>query len=128
MREFGLTFAPEVSTSFTAGFRVRRGHLIHLNPVRAAMVNRPGDWRWSGHGEYLGKEKRGLIDFRPVMRVSKTVARYEAFIRETRADRGRLAPGFEATEFSTDAYKGSGVGGAMIRLAAVRCCIVWLLN
>ena len=25
---------------------------IHLNPVRAKMVQRPGDWPWSGHGEY----------------------------------------------------------------------------
>src|SRR5207237_1594742 len=30
---------------------------IHLNPVRAAMVKRPGECRWSGHREYLGKEK-----------------------------------------------------------------------
>jgi putative transposase len=55
---------------------------IHLNPVRAAMVKRPSEWQWSGHGEYLGKEKRGLIDSGPVMGELRTVARYEAFIRE----------------------------------------------
>jgi hypothetical protein len=55
---------------------------IHLNPVRATMVKRPGEWRWSGHGEYLGKEKRGLIDSGPVMGELRTAARYEAFIRE----------------------------------------------
>jgi putative transposase len=55
---------------------------IHLNPVRAKMVKRPGDWPWSGHGEYLGKEKRGLIDAGPVMEELLTAARYEAFIRE----------------------------------------------
>jgi REP element-mobilizing transposase RayT len=55
---------------------------IHLNPVRATMVKRPSDWRWSGHGEYLEKEKRGLIDSGPVMGELRTVARYEAFIRE----------------------------------------------
>jgi len=55
---------------------------IHLNPVRATMVKRPSDWRWSGHREYLGKEKRGLIDSGPVMGELRTVARYEAFIRE----------------------------------------------
>ena len=27
---------------------------IHLNPVRASLVKRPIEWRWSGHGEYLG--------------------------------------------------------------------------
>jgi REP-associated tyrosine transposase len=55
---------------------------IHLNPVRAAMMKRPGEWRWSGHGEYLGKEKRGLIDSGPVMGELRTAARYEAFIRD----------------------------------------------
>jgi putative transposase len=55
---------------------------IHLNPVRAAMVKRPGEWRWSGHKAYLGKEKSGLIDCGPVMGELMTVARYEAFIRE----------------------------------------------
>jgi REP element-mobilizing transposase RayT len=55
---------------------------IHLNPVRAAMVKRPGGWRWSGHEEYLGKENRGLIDFGPVMGELGTAARYEAFMRE----------------------------------------------
>ena len=35
---------------------------IHLNPVRAGLLKRPGDWQWSGPGEYLGTVKRGLID------------------------------------------------------------------
>ena len=55
---------------------------IHLNPVRAGMVKRPGEWPWSGHGEYLGKDKRGLIDAGPVMEELRTAARYEAFVRE----------------------------------------------
>jgi len=29
---------------------------IHLNPVRAGMVENPEDYRWSGHRAYLGKE------------------------------------------------------------------------
>jgi len=55
---------------------------IHLNPVRAKMVKRPGEWQWSGHGEYLGNENRGLIDSGPVMGELRTAARYEAFIRD----------------------------------------------
>src|SRR5947209_1087353 len=54
---------------------------IHLNPVRAGLVRRPGEWQWSGHREYLGKEKSGLIDSGPVMGQLRTTARYEAFIR-----------------------------------------------
>jgi putative transposase len=55
---------------------------IHLNPVRAKMVKRPGEWQWSGHRAYLGKEQSGLIDSEPVMGELRTAARYEAFIRE----------------------------------------------
>jgi len=29
---------------------------IHLNPVRAGIVGNPGDYRWSSHRAYLGKE------------------------------------------------------------------------
>src|SRR5438445_780871 len=55
---------------------------IHLNPVRAGLVKRPGDWQWSGHGEYLGRDQRKLIDPGPVMAELRSKARYEAFIRE----------------------------------------------
>jgi REP element-mobilizing transposase RayT len=55
---------------------------IHLNPVRAKLVRRPGEWRWSGHGEYLRREERGLIDSGPVMGELGTPAHYEAFVRE----------------------------------------------
>jgi len=27
---------------------------IHLNPVRAGLVSRPEDWRWSSYNEYAG--------------------------------------------------------------------------
>jgi putative transposase len=40
---------------------------IHLNPVRAGLVSRPEDWRWSSYNEYAGlsaeeqNERYGLI-------------------------------------------------------------------
>lgn len=55
---------------------------IHLNPTRAGLVRRPGEWKWSGHGEYLGKAKRGLIDPGPVMEEFGTSSHYEAFVRD----------------------------------------------
>ncbi len=54
---------------------------LHLNPVRAGLVKRPGDWQWSGHGEYLGRTLRGLIDPGPVRGELTTPAQYEAFVR-----------------------------------------------
>ena len=40
---------------------------IHLNPVKAGLVSRPEDWRWSSYNEYAGmcaeeqKKRCGLI-------------------------------------------------------------------
>jgi putative transposase len=46
---------------------------IHLNPVRAGLVSRPEDWRWSSYNEYAGmsageqNERCGLIVDRVTM-------------------------------------------------------------
>jgi len=29
---------------------------LHLNPVRTGMVQSPGDYPWSSHWDYLGRE------------------------------------------------------------------------
>ncbi len=34
---------------------------IHLNPVKAGMVDQPGDYFWSSHSDYLGKKKFSWI-------------------------------------------------------------------
>jgi len=31
-----------------------KAEYAHLNPVRAGLVSRPEDWRWSSHNEYAG--------------------------------------------------------------------------
>lgn len=79
---------------------------IHLNPVRAGLVKRPSDWKWSGHAEYLRKEKRGLIDSGPAMEMIGTPARYEAFIREGIGVRYRPEwhPGDNAPFLGTQAF------------------------
>ncbi|MEP7213792.1 MAG: transposase [Acidobacteriota bacterium] len=41
---------------------------IHLNPVRAAMVDRPEDYPHSSHRAYLGLEPEGIADVDPVLR------------------------------------------------------------
>jgi hypothetical protein len=80
---------------------------IHLNAVRAGMVERPGEWPWSGHGEYLGKEKRGLIDPGPVLGELNTAARYEAFIREgvKESYRAEWHPGERAPFLGPEQFK-----------------------
>jgi putative transposase len=35
---------------------------LHCNPVRAGMVRRPEEYRWSSHWAYLGRSRDGLVD------------------------------------------------------------------
>lgn len=79
---------------------------IHLNPVRAGLVRQPGEWRWSGHGEYLTKEKRGLIDGGPVMEELGTPRRYGVFVREgiKQAYRPEWHPGDNAPFLGTERF------------------------
>ncbi len=58
---------------------------IHLNPVRAGMVKRPEQYKYSGHRAYLGLEAAAIIDVDPVLRhfgAKKVVARetYRQFV------------------------------------------------
>jgi hypothetical protein len=41
---------------------------IHLNPVRARMVNSPEQYQYSGHRAYLGLEPAAIVDCDPVLR------------------------------------------------------------
>jgi putative transposase len=78
---------------------------IHLNPVRARMVRRPQDFRYSSHRAYLGLDESPLVDCEPLLRhfgATKTLARerFGLFVRAGmklghreefyRADEGRI--------------------------------------
>lgn len=58
---------------------------IHLNPVRAGIVEKPDQYKYSGHRAYLGLERAGILDVDPVLRhfgVKKRLAReaYRQFV------------------------------------------------
>jgi REP element-mobilizing transposase RayT len=58
---------------------------IHLNPVRARMVDQPEDYAYSSHRVYLGMESTAIVDADPVLRhfgAKKDVARarYQQFV------------------------------------------------
>ena len=40
---------------------------IHLNPVRANMVEKPKDYCWSSYLMYIGKEKEKLINSESIL-------------------------------------------------------------
>lgn len=60
---------------------------IHLNPVKAGLVNRPEDYIWSSYRYYIGKEKNFLIDIELILNNFKSASRnghksYENFVTE----------------------------------------------
>ena len=59
---------------------------IHLNPVRAALMEEPSDYPWSGHRAYLGKEQVAWLSTDWVLsqfddRLGVARRRYRAFVR-----------------------------------------------
>ena len=67
---------------------------IHLNPVRARMVKRPEDFRYSGHRAYLGLDRSGLVDSQPVLRhfggtKKLAVEVYQRFVEVAIADKSQ---------------------------------------
>jgi putative transposase len=54
---------------------------IHLNPVRARLVERPDAYPYSGHRAYLAGDGMGLIDAGPVLSLLGGRAAYEQFVR-----------------------------------------------
>jgi REP element-mobilizing transposase RayT len=60
---------------------------IHLNPVRAKLVNAPGAWKWCGHSILGGHVEEPLIDEEPVLALfsgkkHSARAEYRAFVRD----------------------------------------------
>jgi REP element-mobilizing transposase RayT len=58
---------------------------IHLNPVRAKLVRRAEDYRWSSHRAYLGQVRTPWVDSEVVLRYfgatkKRAVQMYRAFI------------------------------------------------
>ncbi|MDR4497730.1 MAG: transposase [Candidatus Scalindua sp.] len=70
-------------------YLVALSRYIHLNPVRAGIVNAPEDYRWTSYGEYIGasREKESMVDTAETLsRFARTrtaaVMAYREFLRE----------------------------------------------
>ena len=56
---------------------------IHLNPVRAGMVEKPEEYMWSSYDEYLNKREEGYIDKIKLETVlGMSIKEYERFVKE----------------------------------------------
>jgi putative transposase len=60
---------------------------IHLNPVRAGLVQDPLEYRWTSYPSYLGMEERGIAEVEPILaqfsnEKGKAAEAYEKFVLE----------------------------------------------
>ena len=51
------------------GYHRKLVRYIHLNPVRARMVDSASEYPYSSHGAYMGLEPPGIVDVDPVLRL-----------------------------------------------------------
>lgn len=81
---------------------------IDLNPVRAGMVNRPGDWPWSSHSHYVGLRSQAWLTPHAVYwELGNTpFAREQAYERMVSAG---LLPG-QVQSMTEAAFKGMALG------------------
>lgn len=52
---------------------------IHLNPVRANMVQKPEEYKWSSYAMFIGKEKKKLISSEKILSYFKEENRRELY-------------------------------------------------
>jgi REP element-mobilizing transposase RayT len=55
---------------------------IHLNPVRAGLVERPEDWPYSSYNEYIGLRRGTLPRPAPVLALFESPQAYREFVME----------------------------------------------
>ena len=70
---------------------------IHLNPVRAALVSRPGDYKWSSHHEYVGRRSQPWVTTEMGLAIlapdpSKARIRYRELLGQTDELRWGVGP------------------------------------
>ena len=51
---------------------------VHLNPVTAYLVDKPQDWQFSSHREFLGKTEEKVCNFSQVLEIKP--ANYKKFV------------------------------------------------
>jgi len=60
-------------------YTVAAARYIEMNPVRANLVKRPLDWRWSSARAHIDRRDDGLLTTQPLLGM---VGDWEAFLKE----------------------------------------------
>jgi REP element-mobilizing transposase RayT len=73
---------------------------LHLNPLRARLVVRPDQWRWSSHHAYA--KEGALPEFlrtAELLEMLEPLGGYEAYLKDMRTKKGEVPDDFEAVMF-----------------------------
>ena len=62
---------------------------VHINPVTSYLVDKPEDWGASSYGEYIGKIKYSICDFKDYLNMDS--AAYAEFVNERKDYQRKLA-------------------------------------
>lgn len=55
---------------------------VHLNPVRANMVNTPEEYKWSSYSTYIGETKEKLINSESILNYFNNREEYKIFVEQ----------------------------------------------
>lgn len=69
----------------SAAYLMEVSRYIHLNPVRAAIVKRPEDYRYSSYKAYIGMEENNIVQNKDVLSLfygPDSVAQYQKYVEE----------------------------------------------
>ncbi len=79
-RLFEYTFKAKEIESDEVLLHVAR--YIHLNPVVAHLVQKPDEWKWSSHKEYVDIEVSKLCDSSVILSFFKDIDSYKTFVSD----------------------------------------------
>ena len=86
---------------------------IHMNPVKAGLADRPGEYRWSSYGEYVGQRREGMADMGFLLE----------FFSGSMADRMRQMARFTTAEHEKGYDPARAEGGVV---AGVKAFVEWV--
>jgi REP element-mobilizing transposase RayT len=106
-------------------YRLELLRYIHMNPVRAGLVDRPEDWRWSSHRAYLGLVAVPALTTRPTLEefgpsVDRARAALARFVQAAADPHGKEAMEKAQGDYSSAIRDGAVLGSGLFHGTARR--------
>jgi REP element-mobilizing transposase RayT len=64
----------------TEEYLLHLSHYIHLNPVKAGLVERPEDWEFSSYQDYMELRQEPLVSIAPIRKQVESGMSYRSFM------------------------------------------------